>query len=249
MNRFALFFAPILVAPLTLSSACSSSTTPAATGDAAAADGPTDAGSGTQCTSARDKLLGPIAQVATGEVLVLSDSGGVKTIYVDASVGGSMRAASSPRVYVNLAEGKRVDVSDKAAFESTEWDLALKRTVIYTNSGEGGPGQGGAARVNKPFASVTAADADAAEIVPEQFFDESCTALPEPLGGPATTFMDWYDYDQATNIPTPRAVTYIVKGADGTRYKVGIKANDALADGGSRNMMATAFYLLQVSAL
>lgn len=237
--------------------ACSSSTTTAGSGSqtdagagadsAATTDAPT--GTGTQCTAARDQLLLPIDKVSTGQVSIVSDTGGVKTIYVDASAGGQGSAAKNPRVYVNLATGTRVDVTDKTAPQSTEWDLSLKRTVVFTNSGDAGIGTGGAAQVSKAFASVAAGDADGAKIAAESFFDDSCTAKLDPIGAPATTFSDWYDYDQASNVPTPKPVTYVVKGASGKRFKVGIKAYDALPDGGSRNNASTGFFLLQVSEL
>jgi hypothetical protein len=67
------------------------------------------------------------------------------------------------------------------------------------------------------------------------------------VGAPNATFADWYDYDQATMIPTPKNVTYVVRGGTGKKYKVGIKAYDGKADGTTGG--STGFFLLQVTAL
>lgn len=234
--------------------ACSSSTTPTGIGVGTPDGGDPDAGTvdappgGTQCTSARDQLLLPIDKVSTGVVSVLSDVAGKKTIYVDAAAGGLGTAAKNPRVYVDLAAGARVAVTDKSAAASTEWDLALKRSVIFTNGGDTGVGVGGAVSLPKAFASVSAADVTSAVPAKEKLFDGNCNAQVDRTNAPNTTFADWYDYDQATNIPTPKPnVTFVVTGGTGKKYKVGIKAYDALPDGGSRNNTSTGFYLLEVT--
>ncbi len=203
----------------------------------------------TSCSSAREQLLLPIGKTSTGDVSVVSDTNGVKTIYVDASAGGQAAASKNPRIYVDLAAGTKVNVTDVTSTSSTAWDLAFKRSVIFTNSGDAGPGKGGAVQVNKPFASFTNEDATATKVEKESFFDEECNPKLDPIGAPQTTFSDWYGYDEATNVPTPRNVSFVVVGGTGKKYKVGIKAYDALPDGGSRMNTATGFYLLQVTAL
>ncbi len=241
-------------------SACSSSTSGVtsdggASADGAVADGGSTPGAdgggssgGTQCTAAREQSLPPIDKVSTGAVSVVSDAGGTKTIYVDASAGGSGNSGKSPRVYVDLGAGARVDVTDKSAATSKDWDLAIKRTVIFTNSGDGGPGTGGAATLSKAFASVSAADVSAANPVAEAFFKADCELNVDQIGQLQTTFSGWYDYEESKNIPTPKPnVTYVVRGGTGRQYKVAIKAYDALPDGGSRNNASTGFYLLEVA--
>lgn len=253
MNRFGLL---LFVFPACLAlAACSSGTTNATTsggapsGDAGTSDAPvTDApATGTSCTKARDDLLLPIDRVSTGEVSVVSDSNGVKTLYVDASAGGLGGASlKNPRVYVDLEAGKRVDVTDKSATTSTAWDLALKRAIMFTNGGDAGPGQGGAVQVTKAFGSVTATDESGLQ--KEKFFDQDCNPQLDKTGAPSTTFSDWYDYDQVTNIPTPKPnVSYVVVGGTGKKYKVAIKAYDGAPDGGKGK--STGVYVLQVSAL
>jgi len=218
--------------------------------DAGADTGTSSGGNPNQCTAARKDLLLPIDKTSTGQVKVISEADGAKTVYVDATAGGFNNAVKNPRIYIDLTEMKRVDKTDTAAPESTDWDLSLKRVVLFTNGGDAAIGVGGAAIVSKAFASVTAADADAATIKTEKFFDDECKAQVDRTGAVLTTFSDWYDYDDATRIPTPKAnTTFIVKGAKGKRWKVAIKAYDANADGTPTNNVSTGGYLLQVAEL
>ncbi|MEA2753550.1 MAG: hypothetical protein QOI41_7693 [Myxococcales bacterium] len=259
MNRFVLLLVSVPVCGVF--AACSSTTNTTGTADAGTSSGElpldgssggeaaaSDGGSGgTSCTSARDQLLVPINKVSTGTVSVVSDNAGTKTLYVDASAGGLNNAIKNPRIYVDLAAGTRVDVTDTNAPMSTAWDLALKRDRIFTNSGDAGIGTGGAAQIAKTFSSVAAAEANAEPLFTEKFFDADCNPQLDMTSAVATTFSDWYDYDQVTHIPTPKDVTYVVRGGTGTKYKVAIKAYDGSPDGGKG--AATGFYILEVSAL
>ena len=205
-------------------------------------------GSAPTCTAARDAALGPIDSVSTGELKVLSTTGTTRKLFVDGSAGGVMNAAQNPWIYVNLETGTKVAVTDPASFASKDWDLALKRPLIRTNDGDGGPGSGGAALLDgKDFAAVTAADAAAATIATEQWFDASCNLSTDPTGAIATTFSGWYDYDQATNKLAPHPGTFIVRGAKGSLYKVAILAYYANPDGTPG--MAGGRYVLEVGPL
>lgn len=247
---------------LLLVAACSSTTTVVANNPDAGGDpggqpaddaGTPETGAGTQCSKARDDLLVPIKKVSTGKVTVVSDTGGVKTLYIDATAGGTGSSSKNPHIYVNLESGTRVDVDDVAAYDSTDWDLSFRRPVIWTNSGDSGKGIGGGVGLVKAFASVTAADADKATIVAERFFDDNCEAQKDQTGSPFTTFSlpepyGWYDYDQATMIPTARTdVTYIVKGGTGKRYKVGITSYVGKEDGTEGT--TTGAFLIKVAPL
>jgi hypothetical protein len=176
------------------------------------------------CTAAVEQLLGPIDKVSTGTVSVLSDSGGVKTLYIDASAGGISTMDTHPRIYVSLASGTSVAVTDKTARTSKDWDLALKRPVLFTNDGDGGPGAGGSLSIAKAFEQVTAADAAGQTLNTEAFVDDTCNAMTDPTGAVLTTMSDWYDYDPASNMVTPKpSTTWIIRGANGTAlYKLAI---------------------------
>jgi hypothetical protein len=234
--------------------ACTSTTTSTPnTGASSGAPAGEDAGGGdagapgsSACTSARDQLLVPVDKVSTGQVTVVSTSGATRKIYVEAAAGGPQGAAKNPRVYVDLAAGARVDVTDKTALGSKAWDLALKRTVIFTNGGDGGPGQGAAAELTKSFESITSADAAAASA--EVFFDADCNPQLDPINNPNSTFASWYDYDTATNGVTPKNVTYVVRGGTGKLYKVKILSFTANPDG-TTTRASTGYFLLDVAEL
>lgn len=252
VSIFVFGLVPISVACSSNTVTGSSSGTTSSGGDDAGggADAAPEGGNPTGCTAARKDLLLPIDKTSTGQVKVISESGGTKTVYVDATAGGFNNAIKNPRIYVDLTDLKKVDKTDVAAPESTDWDLSLKRVVLFTNGGDAGIGQGGAAVVSKAFANVTAADADAATIKTEAFFDAECKAQKDRTDAVLTTFSDWYDYDDTTRIPTPKAnTTYIVRGAKGKRWKVAIKAYDANPDGTQTNNVTTGGYLLLVADL
>lgn len=198
------------------------------------------------CSTAREQLLVPIDKVSTGEVKVVSTSGSAKKIYVEAAAGGQAGAAKNPRVYLDLATGTRVDVTDKTALTSTAWDLALKRTVIFTNGGDGGPGQGGAAELTKSFDTITSADA--AKAKGEVFFDADCNPQLDQINNPNTTFASWYDYDTASNGVAPAPVAYVVRGGTGKLYKVKVLSFTANPDG-TTNRTSTGYFLLDVAEL
>lgn len=215
----------------TLAFACSSATT--VTGSDGGTQAPTTDGgttgdaasqpdTGASCTTARKQLLTPIGAVSTGVLNVIDEKNGVKTVYVDASVGGPQGVSTKPRFYLNLGTGTRVDVDDNAAETSMDWDLALKRPVIFTNGGEGGAGQGKAGYVEKDFDAVTAADEATAKLAAENFLDDDCNPVLDRIGSPATTFADWYDYNEQTHVLTPFKHVYLVRGGTGKLYKLQI---------------------------
>src|SRR5262249_7746933 len=182
----------------------------------------------------RDDLRGRVNATSKGEVTVLSDSGGVKTIYVDASAGGTQGGDTNARVYVSLESAARIDLTDPAAATSTAWDLALKRAVLFTNDGDGGPGKGGAVLLDgKAFDAVAAADATAATLGTESFLDADCNPQVDVTGEVLTTFTGWYDYNQQQHTLAPHPGTFLVKGATGKIYKVAIVSYYATPDGGT----------------
>lgn len=215
-------------------------------GTDAPVDAPADVPAST-CTAALQTLLGPIDKVSTGVVNVLSDTGGVKKLYVDASAGGFGHEGANPRIFVDLGNAKRVDLTDVQAEKDATWDLAIKRPVLFSNDGDGGPGAGGVLEVAKAFDAVTSADATGT-FKTESFVDKDCNPKTDPTGAVLTTMSDWYDYDAATSKVTPKpGVTYIVRGGGGALYKLAILDYYATPTGGSGTLGG--YYLLEVAAL
>lgn len=170
--------------------------------------------------------------MSTGDVLTLENTGGVATLFIDASAGGVQNQANNPWIYVDFATLARVEVTDVTADADTTWDLAIKRPILRTNSGDGGyAGAGGAVRLTKSFDAVTEADA-AATFATEVWFDEKCNLYTDPTGAIATTFDGWYEYENMTVTPGPG--TWLVRGGDGTSvFKLEILDYYANPDGTS----------------
>lgn len=218
----------------------------AATGVDAGAD--IDAHAPTTCVAAREQLMSPIDKVSTGEVITLSNADGVRTIFVDASAGGVQAQASNPRVYINLETGTRVDTTDIAALSRLDWDLAVKRPILFTNSGDAGPGQGSAVQLEgKDFDDVTAADASSLSYAAERFFDTECAPKLDPTNAMQTSFTGWYDYDTSTSQVIPKSDAWVVRGATGKLYKVAIVSFYANPDGSTGQ--AGGRYTLKIKAL
>ncbi len=187
---------------------------------------------GPSCAAARDAAIGPIAKVSTGDVAVLEEADGVRRIYVDASAGGTAASKTNPWLYLDLADAKRVEIDDPAAFGSAGWDLAIKRPILRANGGDSGAGVGGAAFLkDQAFDAVTDAAAKAATIATEDWFDATCTLSTDATGAVKTAFDGWYEYDGATMKLTPAAGTWVVKGGDGALYKLAIESYYANPDG------------------
>lgn len=112
-------------------------------------------------------------------------------------------------VYLRVSDGV-VTVADPAT--SSDWDLALRRTVVRTNSGTSGPGLGGALGAGVvALESVTSTDTIgfAVDAIAEGGAPGSTPESVSPvLGG-------WFDYDPLTHTVTPRADVWIVRTARG----------------------------------
>jgi hypothetical protein len=200
------------------------------------------------CAYANEQVLKPIDAVSTGEVVVLAESSDVRTVYVDASAGGTQAASTHPRLYLNLETATRVGVTDKTAAFSVDWDLAIKRPILFTNSGDGGSGRAGAILLaGQDFDAVTSVDATGKTFAKESFFESDCTPKLDPTGAVKTSFDGWYDYDEATNVLAPHAGTWLVWGATGKVYKVQILSYYGAPDGGIGQSGGR--YLLQIGAL
>ncbi len=199
------------------------------------------------CSAARAQLLGSIDAVSSGAVSMLSRDAQGTTLYVDATAGGMSQAAEKPWTYVSLANASRVDVTDVTSLESVAWDLAFKRSLIYTNSGDGGPGQGASLFLDKAYEDVTHADASAAALVGESFFDSDCRPTVDVTGSVYTSFSSWYEYDEASHVLSPVSGTWLIRGAGGALYKLAFSSYYATPSGGMGSTAGA--YLLKFEAL
>jgi len=199
-----------------------------ATGGSATSGGGKTASGGSQavvpsaCSSALRQSLSLVDKVSTGSVSVLDQTGDERTLYIDATAGGINGQDSNPWVYVSLATGEAVALTDLDALDSTAWDLAFKRFIVRTNGGDSGPGQGGAIRIALPWDKVDASTLGNQMLPSESWFDADCNLKVDENMELVTTFSGWSMYDEATHVLNAADVVFITAGADGSLYKVGI---------------------------
>lgn len=157
----------------------------------------------------------PIAMVSTGAVQVTT-AAGVTSGTIDATAGGLANSADRPYIYVDLANGVRVDVDDLAARSSTTWDVALKRSSLRINGGDSGAG-------NRKLAVVQAASMADVTAPPttgyasDDFTSADCMLETLPGGEPLSAFGEWYDYDGTTHAVTPKSEVYVIERNNGSR--------------------------------
>jgi hypothetical protein len=204
-------------------------------------------GSASSCSAARAQLLGAVDSVSTSDVSLVSSQAGIVTLYVGATAGGTAAAAMNPFIFVSLEDSSKAELTDLSSLQSTAWDLALKRSILYTNGGDGGPGVGDAVLLDKEFEQVTAEDAVEAAFYREKFFDAECDPIVDLTGAAATSFSAWYAYDSETHALSPNPGTWLMHGATGKLFKLRIKSYYGTPAGGTG--MAGGAYLLEVGAL
>lgn len=211
-------------------------------------------GEAVSCSTVRTELLGPINAVSTGLVEDISAQAATSiTLQVDASAGGYMAAANNPYIYVKLAGKSRVDVTDLAADTSLDWDIALKRDNLRSNSGDSGPGAAEVAILEgADFATVTSAAVGTAAFSEDSFIDGvTCEPTTDAIGKPLTRFDGWYAYDGATMKLTPANRVYLVRDAHADIvYKLQITGYYVdVSNGMGGTVSKSAVYTLRYAAL
>ena len=138
----------------------------------------------------------------------------------DVAVNSATVAATDPsaKVYFSLRRGEVVSGAEVAS--GTDWDLALSRTLVATNSGTSGPGTGGAAD------PAAASLADITSAASTTYAPDTMLPVPGPPGSGqysgSPALAAWYDYDPVTHAVTPKARAYLVRTADGGHAKLQI---------------------------
>src|SRR6187549_2548388 len=103
-----------------------------------AGSGGSGGGSNSRCSAALRQAVSLVNEVAATPVEVIESSGAELTLYVDATAPEG--PDTSPWVYVSLATGAKLELTDLEALASRDWDLGFKRASIRTNGGDSGPG-------------------------------------------------------------------------------------------------------------
>lgn len=176
-----------------------------------------------RCSAALRQSLSLVDEVSTAIVSPLSGDSSDRTLYIDASVGGVSGGDTHPWVYVALSSGEAVGVTDLDALRSTAWDLAFKRSVVRSNGGDSGPGQGGAIRIALPWDEVDRSTLGNKPLPAESWFDADCNLTRDDAMNLVTTFSGWSEYDEVNHVLSAAPdVVFITAAADGTLYKLAI---------------------------
>ena len=146
---------------------------------------------------ARQKV-GSVDKVAPGYAGA-EDSEEIHWATIDASTGGPAHMKGAPWLYVDLKGAKKVELTDKEAFESSAWDLAFKNTLIRVNGGDSGPAKWQVLAVDSPWDKLHDAPGDAEAWQTDNFVKADCTLETYGMGFPMTAFGRWYDYDPKTH--------------------------------------------------
>ena len=118
--------------------------------------------------------------------------------------------------YFNFEKGEAVTLTSQ---DNLEWDFGLTLITFITNSGESGPGNGGAQILDGTFDSVTEA--------PEAGYRTD-------MAGNLAVTSDWYNYNSATRQFSPVAGKIIVfRTAEGKYAKMEIIKADPTDDAGN----------------
>lgn len=154
------------------------------------------------------------------EIVEESDGSGVFISVIDAR-GGGLQVTES-YVYAQFTdEGlRKVDIGDEAAFESRDWDIALRRFVIRLNSGVSGPSCVEVARLapETEFDAVDAAPEDLEFRTEAYFAPETCEFVADGgFGGPSTAMISYWEYDACLQMT---GNIFVVALADGRYVKL-----------------------------
>ncbi|MFB6350546.1 MAG: HmuY family protein [Bradymonadaceae bacterium] len=142
------------------------------------------------------RKVGAIETTADGSVDV-EKSSGVYAGSVEATAGGEGNADDSSYLYVDLATGERLELSDAEAFENERWDLAFKRTDIRVNSADSGPGAWYLIEVDRDWEQLDEPPRRDADWEWNDFVADDCSVKTVGDGALKTAFGQWSDEEPA----------------------------------------------------
>lgn len=214
-------------------------------GDSASADSgqsdaaSTDTGTGTDTSadSAQDSaggVCGPSSVACTDDQILelnLLKSVSKRTIVntaegkgfmsqIDATAGGFQPTESFLYARFTATGLERVDVSDQAALDSTEWDIAFRRYVVRLNSGVSGPScVTGGVFPNKTVYDEVNAPSDSLTMEKEAYYSPSCLMIEDGSGlkAPGTVLSPYWKYASCVQMT---GKVFQVQLADGRKLKL-----------------------------
>lgn len=160
---------------------------------------------------------------------------------IDATAGGATPTRSY--VYIRFTEAgmERVDVGDEAAFESTAWDMAMRRFVVRLNSGVSGPSCVTARRAapNLSFDEIDTVPTTPARVEEYMTPAPACALVSDGSGLPGSPGVALQSYWEYPGCVKMTGNVYVVSLADGRHVKLQVlsyysPANQVLCDTESR---------------
>ncbi len=159
---------------------------------------------------------------APGQISSVADGAGFKST-VDATAGGAFNPNPDSYVYGRFDDAGlvKVDLSDEAALDSMDWDIAFRRYVVRINSGHSGPSCVTAARVpGTPGYDAVTQVPDNLMYRNDEYFTASCELIPDGSGlpsSPATALSSFWTYPGC--VQTTGNV-FVVRVASGRQLKL-----------------------------
>lgn len=143
-----------------------------------------------QMSLQQDPAPGIITNEVNGEVFVS---------HVDATAGGAFATTPDAYVYGRFSEAglEKVGISDYAAIDSMEWDIAFRRYVVRINSGHSGPSCVTAARLPGTPVFGEVSEVPEGPYKTDEYFTASCEIIPDGSGlpnSPATALSSYWTY-------------------------------------------------------
>jgi len=139
---------------------------------------------------------------------------------INAAAGGSNARESYVYARFTATGLEKVAISDEAALDSMDWDIAFRRFVIRLNSGVAGPScvDGARTAADTDFDALTTEPADL-EYRTEAYYTASCELVPDGsgLGSPGTALQSFWRYPGCVQMT---GNVFVVRLADGRRVKL-----------------------------
>ena len=136
---------------------------------------------------------------------------GVTILNMDASTGGPQNMQTSPYLYYDFETHQMLQLTDAQALENTDWDIAVKRSVIRVNGGDSGSGNSLVARLEPMnWDDVENEPPDSNLYSTDEFMTETCELITVGRGVISTAFGEWYYTASSGGIDVVENVIYSV---------------------------------------
>ncbi len=170
-------------------------------------------------------------KVSNGKITVVEENG-YKKATIDATAGGMQAARNNPFIYLDMDEGKKVEIDDFQSLRDHRWELAFKRVAIRSNSGDSGTGSVKVGKMEHTTFEAVKSVPKSLYFATDMTLNDQCRLLTDPINQPKTAFHylnkynpsgsgSWYNYQGG--VSPMKGDIYIITGTDkGKTYKMEI---------------------------